>query len=209
MTYIKREILSDPNYKRYYQVSDHVDICNGCPAKSGTDNWDLIYEGVKFKPVDTNWPEEPVLQADKIVICESPSNEETSYGVPSVGATGRGIYKKILKQEIEKGWLDKLDKLVYRTNIVRCQADAGIKGNYKLKNHRVRDAWCCCSRHLEVELEKILSNFKAEELIIYVAIGGDFPRQKEKAMEIINDLVNQKGLKSRVKIEELNHPSSR
>lgn len=212
--YYKRKKFKDSNYERYYDAEKNSGKCNCCPAKDGNSKWKGIYSNLLKSPVNTNWKKND-NNISKIIICESPSDSETSYGLPVVGRTGQGIYKGILgNEELKIGWLDELYKECYITNIVRCQADAGVKGcfkNYRTKkNQRVREAWEYCQEHFKLEMGKIFKNIsKTNKLEIYISIGNSFPCQKKEVVNILEELKKSENLGSNVVVKSTSHPSSK
>jgi hypothetical protein len=194
MTIIKeRRLPRNVNYPRFYEFDPKVClICSECPASKGTSKWADVAKVNLGVAVHTNWKEED-HQISTVYICESPSNKETSHALPSVGATGKGIYESQYGS-ITDYWLDLLDDNIYRTNIVRCQADAGLQKSIDTtrKNQRVREAFEHCQDHLFHELEKIFQTNTSSQISFVLAIGkypkGNFPIQIKKTKNIINRL---------------------
>lgn len=176
----ERRAVKNPNYARFYEFeSANSEICSKCPAKCGTKNWGTTLNRIRGVPVHTNWPSVTGVPIKTIYICESPSNREFSHGMPSVGLTGQSIYKKEFSPMLKLNWLDQLDESVYRTNLVRCQADSGLQkrvGNEK--NMRINDASEHCIRHLHAEISNICKISRDYKTIITfnVAIGCFFLR---------------------------------
>jgi hypothetical protein len=188
----RKTILNVNYYPRFYEFNPKdCCICSECPANTGDDKWKEVAAINLGVAVHTNWKLNN--NAINIVyICESPSNKETSYALPSVGRTGKGIYKNEIGTPVVDYWLDDLDSKIYRTNIVRCQADAGLQTQVDTtrKNQRVKAAFDnYCSQHLRNELNKIFNNCTTGSIRLVLAIGGDFPRQIKKTEAMINRLV--------------------
>lgn len=211
----ERANILNPNYPRFYEFdSTQCLICSECPANKGTDYWSNVAAINLGVPVHTNWRKENT-QINTVYICESPSDKETSHALPSVGRTGQKIYKyENQVPSLPADWLDTLDKNIYRTNIVRCQADAGLQKrvNTTTKNHRVRRAFKdYCHLHLKNELDKILENHRlnGNKIKFVLAIGKGFSDETKKVKDMIGDLASKYSLSSNdFSIEEINHPSS-
>jgi hypothetical protein len=201
----------NPNFRRFYEFDASTsDICRDCPAKLGNGEWEALPKRSLGAPVHTNWPElRPIMSAQKIYICESPSDKETSHDLPTVGATGQGIFKRAYGN-LTTGWLDKLDAEIYRTNIVRCQTDAGLqkRADATRKNRRVRSAFSFCVNHLQEELTKIVlqySSGNAAQLNIVIAVGSHFPILIREVCNRIQNIQIQ--CEYSVNLEITNHPS--
>lgn len=208
----ERSQVKSPNYIRFYEFDSSASaICQACPAKQGSDTWKALQKRVLGAAVHTNWPcSDTMKNVSKIYICESPSDKESSHGFPSVGATGRGIFERQYG-DLREGWLDLLDEKIYRTNIVRCQADAGLQKRVytTLKNQRVRSAFQFCSQHLSFELDHIFSTSKDQKitsLSFVIAIGGSFPKQIRWVQKLIDAFQLQYSINVEVNIR--NHPST-
>lgn len=208
----ERSQVKSPNYIRFYEFDSSVsDICQACPANQGSDTWKALQKRVLGAAVHTNWPRSGAMKnVAKIYICESPSDKESSHGFPSVGATGRGIFERQYGN-LREGWLDLLDEKIYRTNIVRCQADAGLQKRFNttLKNQRVRSAFQFCSQHLSCELGNIFRTSKDQQITLLsfvIAIGHSFPKQIRSVQKLIDKFQLRYGIN--VKIEIQKHPSS-
>ncbi len=208
----ERSQVKSPNYIRFYEFDSSVnDICQACPANQGSDSWKALQRRVLGAAVHTNWPRSGAMKkVSKIYICESPSDKESSHGFPSVGATGRGIFERQYG-DLREGWLDLLDEKIYRTNIVRCQADAGLQKrvNATLKNQRVRSAFQFCSQHLSYELDHIFRTSldqKITSLSFVIAVGHSFPMQIRSVQKLIDEFQLRYGINAEVIIR--NHPST-
>lgn len=194
------------NFKRFYEVKDNKILCEECPANKGTNKWQGVYKPILNNPVNTNWKDCEQIKVENVVISESPSNHETSIGVPTALTTGQKIYKYFTgKEKVKDGWLEELDEIIYRTNIVRCQADSGIKSYGAKKIDRVLDAWAYCKIHLEKELDKIIRTIDINtNLTIYIAPGEKFDNQAKQIKKTINKLV-KKYRKNNITIKEEHH----
>jgi hypothetical protein len=159
-------------------------------------------------PVHTNWPASSGQRISVIYVCESPSNREFSHGLPAVGTTGQRIYKREKNSNIlQAGWLDWLDDNVYRTNLVRCQADSGLqKRVHLIKNNRVEEAAIHCIEHLKLEIEAIVESSQAEFLRFVVAIGRRFPAWEEAVATFIKTTCESADREHDVWVDE--HPSA-
>lgn len=173
VTIRERKSVRNPNYKRFYEFSSHESrICSACPAKTGEGAWNAVLSRVRGVPVHTNWPSDGSVHISSVFICESPSNREFSHGFPTVGRTGQQIFKTWSKSLLVEGWLDQLDNDVYRTNLVRCQADAGLQKRVdREKQQRVKAAAPRCIRHLEAEIEAIAACSCEASIEFTVAVG--------------------------------------
>lgn len=211
MTIKARNSVLNPNYLRFYRFDSFVSRhCENCPAKTGSDDWASAPSTSFGAPVHTNWSEDR-HEITTIYICESPSDKETSHNIPSVGKTGQGIYKAEIG-ELTEGWLDVIDEYLYRTNIVRCQADAGLQKwvDTTLKNKRVRQAFVFCLRHLKRELIKIFWSCQSNNIInlkIVLAIGSAFPNQEKETKRLITS-INRHFSNVEVNVSTMDHPSS-
>lgn len=187
---IERIELLNPNYDRFYEfVSKLNDACLNCPSFKKEGNWSTVLERVCGVPVHTNWPLASKNAISVVYVCESPSNREFSHGLPSVGTTGQQIYKQIFKSNLEPGWLEKLDRTTYRTNLVRCQADSGLQKriNDSWKNNRVEEAAPWCFNHLEAEITQISQRPRLKKIMFVIAIGKRFAYWSDKVEELIRN----------------------
>lgn len=209
----ERSSPKDPNYSRLYEFDPgNSQICSNCPAKCGTGNWNSVLSRVRGVPVHTNWPATSDQRISLVYVCESPSNREFSHGLPTVGATGQGIYKREKRlNNIQAEWLDWLDDKVYRTNLVRCQADSGLQKRVdSLKDSRVEEAAIHCIEHLRREVEVIVRSSQAdqaERLEFVVSIGSDFLDWQEMVKEFIRTTCESANVQC--SIREDKHPSAR
>lgn len=209
MSVKERTATRSPNFPRFYQFEPRdSDICAECPAKLGTGEWSNVPSRCLGAPVHTNWKADGG-RIDIVYICESPSNKETSHDLPSVGATGRGVYKALFGNVVA-GWLDILDDRVYRTNIVRCQADAGLqkRTDNTTKNRRVRAAFTFCQRHLREELAKVFSKCirdGVDRMKVVIAVGDGFPAQVQTVKNLVAEI---KPAELEVTVLESHHPSA-
>jgi hypothetical protein len=159
--------------------------------------WD-IDERSNIGPVNTNF----FLNTRKIrmvIICESPSYLEVANGFPTVGTTGKCIFNNLVRSGVINSSEDELPskycypthyKLfekygIYITNLVRFQADFGIKSDVALKNKKVKKAWNINKRFLFEELSKINENFGNTPVLI--ACGSAFASQ---ICEVVQYLIN-------------------
>jgi hypothetical protein len=146
-----------------------------------------------------------------VYICESPSNREFSHGLPSVGLTGQAIFKKeYQKPGLSDGWLDRIDLEIYRTNLVRCQADSGLQKRVDHeKKQRVNDAARHCINHLRNEISLIASAAVRNnvEVNFVVAVGAGFPVWVRDVKELIKSICQDK--KTRYLLTDMDHPSAK
>jgi hypothetical protein len=209
MTVKERSTPKDPNYQRFYEFDPgNSEHCSRCPAKCGTGEWNTVLARVRGVPVHTNWPAAGEQPISRVYICESPSDREFSHGLPTVGMTGQGIYKGLKTQgNLEIGWLDWLDDNVYRTNLVRCQADSGLQKRVGgKKNARVKEAANHCFNHLQLKIERIVAS-QTKPPQFTVAIGSGFPEWKTKVEELIKDTCKQRGWECDPEV--VHHPSAK
>jgi hypothetical protein len=167
-----------------------------------------VLNRIQGVPVHTNWPFDATEAISTLYVCESPSNREFSHGLPSVGLTGQAIYKN--EHSIAKlpdCWLDTLDGSVYRTNLVRCQADAGLQKRVdREKKMRVNEAAQKCILHLQAELSLIAENKIGTELHVVVAIGAGFSEWVKMVKKMAKNVFKDAGVM--VKVTQMNHPSA-
>ena len=155
-------------------------------------------------PVHTNYPAEGEIRPRLIVIFESPSYEEVERGYPMVGWTGL----RVLNFLAESRTIDVRDKPrlhdfysqhygslagefgVYLTNLVRYQADHGLRNvdpNTRLrsKNARVKRLWRISRVELLGEMSVIRKQFS--QCPVLVATGRAFlPEVKELVAELVS-----------------------
>jgi hypothetical protein len=209
MTVKERQTPKDPNYPRFYEFDPVTSkICSNCPAKCGTGNWNDVLARVRGVPVHTNWPAASGQSISLIYVCESPSNREFSHGLPAVGTTGQRIYKREMKlKNVQAEWLDRLDGNVYRTNLVRCQADSGLQKRVDPKKDiRVEEAAIHCIEHLKLEVKAVVESSQAEVLRFVVAIGRGFPEWEEAVTKFIETTCESAKRKYDIAVDE--HPSA-
>ena len=175
----ERRMAIDPNYERFYEFdSANSDVCSACPAKGGSESWANVLNRVRGVPVHTNWPTAESARIGTVYICESPSNREFSHGLPSIGLTGQAIYKNEYQQpKLCNYWLDMMDAEIYRTNLVRCQADSGLQK--RVDRHKAQRVNCAAPhfiKHLDREIQKIamVAANSDIEIRFVVAIGAGF-----------------------------------
>lgn len=216
MSVKERSEVVDTNYPRFYEF-ESIDsrYCRNCPAKLGTGEWEIAPKRILGQPVHTNW-RQGENEIETVYICESPSNREISHSLPAVGFTGQGIFKSETDGGLQDGWLDELDNSIYRTNIVRCQADAGLQKRVDntLKNKRVREASNCCINHLKDEIKAILNCRISKEIKkgdinvrFVIAIGKTgFSKLTKEVKEFLEKL--KAGEYCNIEIEVTNHPSA-
>lgn len=208
----ERLTVKDPNYARFYEFDPgNSEVCSECPAKCGTVSWTNVLKRVRGVPVHTNWPLAEAKPPSTVYICESPSNREFSHGLPSVGRTGQAIFKKeYQKSGLSDGWLDRIDLEIYRTNLVRCQADSGLQKRVDHeKKQRVNDAAPHCINHLRNEISLIASAAVGNnvEMHFVVAVGAGFPVWVRDVKELIKSICQDK--KTRYSLTDMDHPSAK
>lgn len=211
MTIKPRNAILNPNYFRFYSFSaKECSHCQNCPARTGGTEWEAVPFGMLGNPIHTNWHKDK-YDISTVYVCESPSNKETSHSLPSVGKTGQGIYKAEIG-EITDGWLDVIDEYVYRTNIVRCQADAGLNGRVDstYKNKRVKVAFGFCKKHLTREFILIFAVCQKQninKLKIVLAIGKAFGAQEKEVNSIITK-IKRRFPTIEIDLTSVDHPSA-
>jgi len=104
---------------------------------------------VNVGPINTNCSDS-ISCINLVIICESPSYEEVKYGFPTIVDTGQKIFEnlkdvKMIKSlsEYSYGSCYHLfeENGIYITNLVRYQADKGIKQETTDKDSLIKKWW--------------------------------------------------------------------
>ena len=142
-----------------------------------------VVEGMP--PVNTNFPCNTESAINLVIVCESPSTDEVTIGFPTVSSTGAKIFKnlvraKMLESEVltysfDDHYLDFALNGIYLTNLVRYQADLGIKDDRSAKDSKVRRLWSSKKHQLFEELELISKKYPKSPVLI--ACGASFESQ--------------------------------
>jgi len=129
-----------------------------------------------------------------LIICESPSEDEIAKGYPTVSTTGVKIFNQLVragmiqsdeKYSYEKTYREFEANGIYITNLVRYQADFGIKGERAQKDQKVKDIWRVTNKDLYEELEEIIKKFG--EVKVLFACGSSFLPQLKEVTAFLND----------------------
>lgn len=138
-----------------------------------------------MSPVNTNFPCDAESTINLVIVCESPSTDEVAIGFPTVSSTGAKIFKNLVRAEMleprvltysfKSHYSDFALNGIYLTNLVRYQADLGIKDDKNAKDSKVRQLWRNNKNQLFEELELI--NNKYPNSPVLIACGSSFESQ--------------------------------
>lgn len=147
-----------------------------------------------LKPINTNVH----IGIDKIsliIVCESPSEDEVDKGYPTVSATGTKIFNHLVRSRMIESddkytFDDNYDDFekngIYLTNLVRYQADAGIKGDRGKKDKKIRELWRLTKKQLFSELTVVAKKFPNVKILF--SCGAAFEPQLKEATKFVNSL---------------------
>ncbi|SKC32552.1 Uracil DNA glycosylase superfamily protein [Photobacterium piscicola] len=146
-------------------------------------------------PINTNFPNDGEVPIKIVIICESPSYDEVLFGFPSVSNTGTKIFNNLVRSGMlgsnigdysyETNYSKFAQAGIYLTNLVRYQADLGLKGHRAKKDKKVLELWENYKYQLFEELEKIHSKYPNSPVLI--ACGSAF---KTQIIEVIKKVDN-------------------
>jgi hypothetical protein len=147
-----------------------------------------------LKPVNTNI-HNGVKDLRLVIICESPSTDEANKGYPAVSSTGKRIFNHLVASEMitslekfdfDKNYQEFERNGIYITNLVRYQADSGLKGETRKKDSKVRKLWRLSKQQLISELQFIAKKFP--EIKVLLACGSAFEAQLKETTKLLNQL---------------------
>ncbi|EJE4210504.1 uracil-DNA glycosylase family protein [Vibrio parahaemolyticus] len=149
-----------------------------------------------MSPVNTNFPCDAKSAVNLVIVCESPSTDEVAIGFPTVSSTGAKIFNNLVRAEMleskaltysfDSHYSDFALNGIYLTNLVRYQADLGIKDDRGAKDLKVRQLWSSNKNQLFKELELI--NNKYPNSPVLIACGSSFESQIIEVAKKANEL---------------------
>ncbi len=147
-----------------------------------------------LKPVNTNC-RVGIDHVKLVIVCESPSSDEVKKRLPMVSQTGSRVFSNLVRSQMiesdvkysfDSNYNDFSANGIYLTNLVRYQADLGLKGNTKEKDRKVKELWKLTKDQLFGELRRICAMFP--DVKVLFACGHAFKPELKQATSLLNGL---------------------